>query len=88
MLDGSRCGKTYKTNLRTHHLELTTPITMPTRRIKDIYRVCYINLPTAISYLHHFVSPFVVVSEVGAWGFYSCGLESFVNFFSSKRAPR
>ena len=44
MLDGSG-EQTYKTNLRTHHLELTTPRTMPTRRIKDIYRVYYIILP-------------------------------------------
>ena len=45
MLDGSEVEQTHKTNLRKHHLELTTPRTTPTRRIKDIYRVCYINLP-------------------------------------------
>jgi len=89
MLDGSRCGKTYKTNLRTHHLELTTPRTMPTRRIKDIYRVCYINLPHGNLLFASLSSPFIslllLLSCEVAWGcFYSCGLESFVNFFSSK----
>ena len=59
MLDGSRCGKTYKTNLRTHHLELTTPRTMPTRRIKDIYRVCYINLPHGNLLFASLSSPFI-----------------------------
>ena len=92
MLDGSD-EQTYKTNLRTHHLELTTPRTMPTRRIKDIYRVCYINLPHGNLLFASLSSPFIslllfccFLARYGGAAFILVGARVFCQLFLLKKS--